>query len=132
MYFKKHNLLQTQLRRLSVLDELLSGLCTDVMLVTFTQLYYCILGLISKAKGQILRVAALLHIFFCDSIQTESDRMEVSPVPSTISEQAIRAAIDFVDVSCQHTAYIAGRGEIEDEVKNIITGKYMYIVTIVF
>ena len=58
--------------------------------------------------------------------------MEVSPVPSTISEQAIRAAIDFVDVSCQHTAYIAGRGEIEDEVKNIITGKYMYIVTTVF
>ena len=64
---------------ISVLDELLSGLCTDIIiLVTFTQLYYCILGLISKAKGQILRVSALLHIFFCDSIETETHRLEVS------------------------------------------------------
>ena len=83
--------------------------------------------MISKAKGQILRVAALLHIFFCDLIETETHRLEVSRVPLTNSEQAIRAAIDFVDVSCQHTAYIAGRGEIEEEVKNIITGKYIVI-----
>lgn len=44
-------------------------------------------------------------------------------LPSTINEQAIRAAIDFVDVCSQHTAYIAGRGEIDEEIKHILSGK---------
>ena len=122
VYFKKHNLLQKQLRHLSVLDQLLSGLFViyimRVSLIIRFLIY--ILGLLSKAKGQILRVAALLHIFF----ETESLTINLSSVPSTISEQAIRAAIDFADVSCQHTAYIAGRGEIEEEINHILTGKY--------
>ena len=84
VYFKKHNLLQKQLRHLSVLDQLLSGLFViyimRVSLIIRFLIY--ILGLLSKAKGQILRVAALLHIFF----ETESLTINLSSVPSTISE----------------------------------------------
>ena len=59
-------------------------------------------GLLSKSMGQTLRVAASMHVLF----QLEDEE----PLPSTISDQAINAAINFVEVCCQQTAYISGRG----------------------
>ena len=47
---------------------------------------------------QTLRTSAALHVLF--SID------EDAPLSSTISNEAINAAIDFVEVCCQHTAYI--------------------------
>ena len=32
-----------------------------------------------------------------------------------VAEKALKAAINFVEVCCQHTAFIAGRGNISDE-----------------
>lgn len=72
-------------------------------------------GLLSKSMGQTLRVAASMHVLF---------RLEdEEPLPSTISDQAINAAIDFVEVCCQQTAYIAGRGKIHDEINLSRYGK---------
>ena len=74
-------------------------------------------GTLSKAKGQILRVSACLHVLFDDQDTVPS---------STIKEDAIKAAENYVDVCCQHVAYISGRGLIEDEVKRICGGMYMH------
>ena len=34
-----------------------------------------------------------------------------------VSEEAVRAAVDFVKFSCQQTTYIAGRGPLQEEVE---------------
>ena len=69
-----------------------------------------ILGMLSKSMGQTLRISAAMHVLF--SID------EDAPLPSIISN----AAIDFVEVCCQHTAYITGRGLIHEEVESVNAG----------
>ena len=60
------------------------------------------IGMLSKALLQILHVSAPMHVIFhLDSAESMS---------STITEAAIEAAIDFVELCCQHMAYITGRG----------------------
>ena len=68
--------------------------------------------MLSKSKGQILRVAGVLHVLF----HLDSD----NKIPNVISEDAIRASIDFADVCCQHAAHIAGRGDIEESIQNLV------------
>ena len=89
-----------------------------------------ITGMLGKAKGQILRVAACLQMFFDDSatihVNEEMDEeteqsmnMEIEQaeeLPTSIHANAIAAAINFVEVCCQHTLYITGRQLIADEV----------------
>ena len=41
---------------------------------------------------------------------------------TTISTTAIDAAIHFVEVCCQRTAYIAGRGNLDKELQMIMQG----------
>ena len=77
-------------------------------------------GMLSKAKGQILRTAATLHALFEDSVDPESGELTISTV---ISDEALLASINFVDTCCQHAAFIAGRGIIEDEIKQLLIGK---------
>ena len=48
-------------------------------------------GLLSKSMGQTLRVAASMHVLF----RLEDEK----PLPNTISDQAINAPIDFVEVA---------------------------------
>ena len=57
--------------------------------------------MLSKSKGQILRVAATLHVLF--HVNTPL------VIPDVISTEAIKAAIDLVDVCIQHSAFLAGR-----------------------
>jgi len=78
--------------------------------------------MLGKAKGQILRVAASLEMLFCDTEEpgsTEDDIsvQQVETLPTTISSKSLKAAINFIDVCCQHTAYVTGRQTIENEVK---------------
>ena len=82
--------------------------------------------MLSKSKGQILRVAASFHILF--QIQDgDSEPVDKEDIISedavedgdTISGRAIAAAIGFVDLCCQQTAYMAGRGNIKEELKII-------------
>ena len=69
--------------------------------------------MLSKAKGQILRVAACLNLLFCDY---ESIKVAES-IPLVITEEAILAAQNFVTVACQHGIFLAGRGKIEAELQ---------------
>lgn len=67
--------------------------------------------MLSKSKGLILRV---LHVLF--QLDTPND------IPDTISKLAIVAAQDFVDVCCQHTAFVAGRGDIQEAIQQLQLG----------
>ena len=70
------------------------------------------LGMLSKSKGQQLRVAAALHVLFSNE----------STIEEEISEEAIVAAQNFVDTCIQHTAYIAGRENMDDDIKKLDEG----------
>ena len=69
--------------------------------------------MISKSLGQILRVSGVMHVLF--SLEEEN-------VDDTVTVAAINAAIHFVEVCCQQTAYIAGRGELEKELSMLMEG----------
>ena len=73
-----------------------------------------IIGMLSKSKGQILRVSAVLHVLF--HIDTPHN------IPETISEDAMKAADNFVDLCLQHAAYLAGRNTISEALDNIQEG----------
>jgi hypothetical protein len=90
----KYDAIQDQLRDLAAMDDLMSGM-------------------LSKSMGQILRVGLSLHILF--NLEKDIDSM------NTISTPAIDAAIDFVDICCQQTAFIAGRGDINNEIQLLQT-----------
>lgn len=64
--------------------------------------------MLSKSRGQVLRLAAIIHVLF----SLGSDE----PQDDTVSEDAVKAAIDFVHTACQQAAYIAGRGSLEEEI----------------
>ena len=70
--------------------------------------------MLSKCKGLILRIAGVLHVLFgtesTDNLSTE------------ISNKAIAAAQDFVDVCCKHAAFVAGRGDIHDAITHLQKG----------
>ncbi len=68
--------------------------------------------MLSKSHGQILRVAGVMHVLFHLEIpQTVSEK---------ISEKALLAALDFVELRNQHAAFLAGKGLIEDEIEALI------------
>jgi len=76
--------------------------------------------MLSKSKGQILRVSAVLHILFHVHLPNATDNEEsIDGCGDTISNQiryeALYAAVNFVESSILHAAYIAGRGEIRNE-----------------
>lgn len=74
-----------------------------------------VLGMLSKSLGQTLRVSAAMHVLF--HIESEGS------LPSTITQEAIEAATDFVEVCCQHTAFVTGRGNIEEELRLLEAGE---------
>lgn len=78
--------------------------------------------MLSKAKGQILRVSASLSLLF--SIGNDEPTIH-EPAVTHISEDVLKAAINFVDVCCQHTAFMAGRGVISEEISGV-DGMYIH------
>ena len=113
--------------------------------------------MLSKSKGQVLRIAAALHVLFHikikdsketdtqDNYDGENGEQEIEEqeidqgngeqeidqgngdleVPSMISESAIKAAINFVSLCCQQTAYMTGRDNIKEEVKILNTSMHI-------
>lgn len=69
--------------------------------------------MLSKSRGQVLCLAAVFNLLFGQG-GNESTNI--------ISDVAIRAAINFVNVTCQQTAYIAGRGVLEEEIERVGNG----------
>ena len=72
------------------------------------------LGMLSKSKGQILRVAAALHVLFHHNTPLH--------VPESISKEAVKAAVSFVELCIQHAAYMAGRGDMSEAIQAIRPG----------
>lgn len=74
-----------------------------------TLFLFITLGMLSKSRRQILRVAAVLHaLFHIDTPQT---------IPQDISDTALEAALDFVEVCNQHASFLAGKGLIGDAIE---------------
>ena len=72
--------------------------------------------MLSKSKGQSLRVATALHVLFhVGSFDSISDQ---------ITEEAIAASVNFVGLCCQQTAYIAGRGDIKEDIQIVKASKF--------
>ena len=65
--------------------------------------------MLNKSKGRILRVSAALHVLFNMHPKDQStDESE----ENSIAYKAIFTAINFVEVCCQQTAYMAGQNDI--------------------
>lgn len=76
-------------------------------------------GMLSKSKGQTLRIAAVLHVLFHWETPTN--------IAPQISNEAIRDAVTFVDFCIQHACFLCGRKEIREEIEDIQTeGHYMF------
>lgn len=67
--------------------------------------------MLSKSRGQVLRVAAAFHALF--------NMNNPTAIPDEISESAMKAALNFVEVCNQNMAYLAGRGQIADAIETI-------------
>ena len=79
--------------------------------------------MLSKSRGQVLRLAGVLHALFSlgrdtyvESVGLGSEDDGSDGRNDIISDEAVKAAIDFCEVACQQTAYIGGRGCIKDEI----------------
>ena len=74
-------------------------------------------GMLSKSKGQILRVAAVMQVLF----HWENPHN----IPNDITDEALKASINFVEVCIQHTAYLAERPEIEavESIQKMLLGR---------
>ena len=66
-------------------------------------------GMLSKSRGQVLRIATILHMLF--SIEKPDDTLS-----NEVSEVAVQAAVNFIKTACQQTAFIAGKGIIDEKV----------------
>ena len=80
--------------------------------------------MLSKSKGQLLRVAVALHVLF--------NRENPMNIPRTVSDEAVKAAECLIDLCVQHAAYLAGRGDVQETISAIQPGKsfqknFMYI-----
>lgn len=80
--------------------------------------------MLSKSKGQLLRVAAVMHVLF--NMETPSS------IPQEISEAAVKAADCFVDLCLQHAAFLGGKGNLQEAIEDINKGElqngHVYII----
>ena len=68
--------------------------------------------MLGKAKGQILRIAACFQMFFGDTTQGDDDHVRIIPattLSTTIMEDSLKAAINFVEASMLSTHCIYNR-----------------------
>ena len=80
--------------------------------------------MLSKSHGHVLRVAAVLHVLL-SFFTSDPDCTNEAPSDDkdVIGEPAVKAAIDFVQLSCQQTASIAGQGLLEEEIHKFASSK---------
>ena len=78
--------------------------------------------MLSKAKGQVLRVAASLHVLF--NIDTPLT------IPQEISDAAIKAAVDLVEVCIQHATFLAGRGDVDKAIQGLVEGTTNHVANL--
>ena len=80
--------------------------------------------MLSKSKGQLLRVEAVMHVLF--NMETPSS------IPQEISEAAVKGADCFVDLCLQHAAFLGGKGNLQEAIEDINKGElqngHVYII----
>ena len=75
-------------------------------------------GMLSKSKGQILQVAAILHVLFQIHVPNDDENhSEAHDSADQIDDTALCAVVDFVETSTQHAAYITGKDTILKELE---------------
>ena len=62
-------------------------------------------------------------MLFCDSVD-ENGQFTAIDVPKIVYSKAVLAAQNYVDTCCQHAAFVAGRGLMQDEISELTTGKF--------
>lgn len=67
--------------------------------------------MLSKSRGHVLRVAATMHVLF--HLETPL------AISGTISETALKAAQEFVEVCNQHVSFLSGRGDIAEAIESL-------------
>jgi hypothetical protein len=91
-----------------------------LLLLLLLLLSLSLTALMSKNRGLVLRAATVLHLLFHvgldDGASSEVELDDVYSVPNEVSKEAITAAIDLVELTCQQTAFMVGRGPLEEEV----------------
>ena len=80
--------------------------------------------MLGKSKGQVLRIGAALHVLFGMFSQPDEGGQEAQH-SDDIMENAVVAAINFTDLCLQQTAFMAGRGNIREDIENIKASKFM-------
>ena len=80
-----------------------------------------IVGMLSESRGHVLWVSAVFHVLF-------SSDTEGYAVSEEVSEAAVTTVAIFVMVSCQQTAFFAGRGLLSEEVERFKSGTFHIIV----
>ena len=91
--------IQGHLQLLSGMDELLTGKSEEVLnfcKILWTLTYLSCSGMLSKSRGQVLHLAAVLHMLFTLGTNQLTDDI--------VSEAAVKAAINYVQVVCQQAA----------------------------
>ena len=69
----------------------------------------------SKSRGQVLRLTAVMHMLF------NIDNYE-QPLEDEVGESAVKAAVNFIQLACQQTAYIAGKETLQEEMDRFKAG----------
>jgi len=72
-------------------------------------------GILSKQKGQALRVAAVMNAMFSLDCNCTLE--------TTLSEDAVKAAINFVQVCADHASLLSGRRNLAEIVAGVDTSK---------
>ena len=65
---------------------------------------------------------AVLHVLFSDGIDDKGE-LTVHEVPTVVESKAVVAARNFVNTCCQHAAFVAGRGLIDDKITQLTSSK---------
>lgn len=79
----------------------------------FNEAIILYLGMLSKSRGQVIRIATILHMLF---------NTEEEDLCTKVSDGAVKAAINLVKTACQQTAFIAGKGLIQEEMQGYKAG----------
>ena len=86
------------------------------LLIILIFFIYIFSGLLSKSKGQILRMTGCLHCLFQLDALHESNAEEFEPA-TVVTESAVKAAVNFVQICTNHTLYLCGRNASVEEVR---------------
>ena len=121
VFANKFDELQSSISKVSVSNEMLAGIYVHRIISTCI---FLIIGMLSKAKSQILRVAACMHMLFSDfkDIENEDVIPVVNQISTEISEAALIAAENFVKMCCQHCLFLSGKGILDNEIKRYSEG----------